>query len=87
MPFRGDDTDELDRREWPEPDPNDDSEEYADTIPCLFCKKPIYENAEWCPHCHSYLFYDASSVGRKPWWFLGGVAVCLLIVLFWILRA
>jgi hypothetical protein len=81
-----DDTDELNAHEWPEPDPEGEAETDADTVPCPFCKCPVYDDAEWCPHCRSYLFYDGRSPSQKPWWFLAGVAVCLAIVLYWILH-
>jgi hypothetical protein len=86
MPFRGDDTDELDRREWPEPDSAGEDDWAADTVPCPFCKRLVYDNAERCPHCGNYLFHDGASASRKPWWVLGGVLVCLAIVGYWISR-
>jgi hypothetical protein len=87
MPFRGDDKDELDSREWPEPDPDGEQEEVVDTAPCPFCSADIYENAECCPHCRNYLFYDGSTLNQKPWWLLGGVAICLAIVFYWIFHS
>jgi len=84
MPYRSDDTDELNGREWPDPD--DDPESAVDTVPCPFCKGQVYEDAEWCPTCRNYLFYDGSLGRQKPWWLVVGVVVCLLVVLYWILR-
>jgi hypothetical protein len=95
MPFRSDDTDELDDREWPDPDQEGEGdgeaigpghEDAVDTVPCPFCKARVYDNAEWCPHCRNYLFYEGQPAGTKPWWLVGGVAVSLLVVLYWILR-
>jgi hypothetical protein len=86
MPFRQDDADELDDREYPEPDHETGPTETIATVPCPFCQKPVYDNAEWCPHCRNYLFYDGPPPMQKPWWLLGGVLVCLLVVLYWILR-
>ncbi|HYV35251.1 MAG TPA: hypothetical protein VE988_06080 [Gemmataceae bacterium] len=86
MPYRGDDTDELDDREWPEPDHSDDPDGGVETLPCPFCKAPVYENTERCPHCENYLFYDGPSSPAKPLWFLAGVVICLGVVIYWIFR-
>ena len=87
MPFRHDDQDDLDDRELPEPDWEDEAQTTVDTVPCPFCKQPVYDNAEWCPHCRNYLFYEGEPPQAKPWWLILGVVVCLLVVLYWILRA
>lgn len=88
MPFRHDDTnDELDDREFPDDEGNHDAEVEActETVPCTFCRREVAENAEWCPHCRNYLFYDDTLTRDKPWWLVGGVVACLLVVLYWIL--
>jgi predicted RNA-binding Zn-ribbon protein involved in translation (DUF1610 family) len=55
------------------------------TAPCPTCGQMIYEDAERCPECGHYLSReDAPRTGRS-WWIFGGVAICLLIVLGWIL--
>jgi hypothetical protein len=90
MPFRHDDEDGLDDREFPDPDQeagtDTDEATETDTVPCPFCKAPVYDNAEWCPHCRNYLFYEGPPPREKPWWLIGGVVACLLVVLYWILR-
>jgi hypothetical protein len=86
MPFRHDDTDDLDDREFPEPDHEDELQATVDMVPCPFCKQSVYDNAEWCPHCRNYLFYEGPPLAEKPWWLIGGVCACLLVVLYWILR-
>ena len=85
MPFRSDDTDELDDREYPDPDHADEPEP-VHTAPCPFCREPVYDDAERCPHCHNYLFYEGAPPSQKPWWLVGGVTACLLVVLYWILH-
>jgi hypothetical protein len=86
MPFRHDDNDDLDDREFPEPDGDDELQATVETVPCPFCKEPVYENAEWCPHCRNYIFYEGEPAARKSWWIVGGVLVCLLVVAYWIFR-
>lgn len=84
MPFRQDDADDLDDREFPDPDYEDTPDPASDTVPCPFCREPVYDNAERCPHCGSWLFYEGPAPRDKPWWLLGGVAVCLVVVILWI---
>jgi hypothetical protein len=90
MPFRHDDDDGLDDHEFPDPDQEagtgTDEATETDTVPCPFCKAPVYDNAEWCPHCRNYLFYEGAPPSTKPWWLIGGVLACLLVVFYWILR-
>jgi hypothetical protein len=86
MPFRSDDTDELDGREWPEPDRDGDAHTEVDTMACPFCTSQVYDDAECCPHCRNYLFNDGSHPGQKPLWLIGGVSACLLVVLYWIVH-
>jgi hypothetical protein len=85
MPY-ADDDDDLEDSELPEPDTDDGPEDAVDTVPCPFCKTAVYDEAEWCPHCRNYLFYDGTAASAKPWWVVGGVIVCLLVVLYWILH-
>ena len=45
MPFRNDDTDELD--DWEYPDPEDEEEMHlASTVSCPRCRRFIYEEAD-----------------------------------------
>ena len=86
MPFRHDDADELDDREYPDPDHESQPADAVATVPCPFCRENVYDNAEWCPHCRNYLFYEGAPLPEKPWWLVGGVVACLLVVLYWILH-
>ena len=82
MPKRRRDDEDLDDEEYPQPDEDDDGD---DTVPCPHCRKPVYEDAELCPHCGNYLSRE-DSPGRPPVWLLVGVLACLAVVLMWILR-
>jgi hypothetical protein len=82
MPFHDDDNDALHRAEFPEPD--NDQEEDDDTIPCPYCRRPVYEDAERCPHCENYLSREDAPAGIKPWWIVIGLLVCLAIAVGWI---
>jgi hypothetical protein len=54
------------------------------TVPCPYCQRGVYEDAERCPHCEQYLGEEDAPPGRKPWWLVLGVLVCLYLVYRWI---
>src|SRR5262249_53014304 len=65
--------------------------ERAETVPCPHCREEIYEQAERCPHCESYISAEDAPEGeepqaptRKPWWVYVGVLACLYVVYRWI---
>ena len=83
MPFRSDDREELDDREWPEPT-NIDEVANDDTTPCPFCQAAVYEDSERCPHCGNYLFAKPAGPRGKPWWIIAGVVLSLIVVIYWL---
>jgi hypothetical protein len=79
MPFRDDDDwDDLD-------DPDEPDDEDDETVPCPYCREPVYEDAERCPGCGHYLSRE-DAPWRRPWWLVAGVVVCLLVILMWVVR-
>jgi hypothetical protein len=74
--FPADDDDEFDG------DYVDDEDE--PTIACPYCREPIHEDAQRCPHCESYISAEDAPPARKPWWIVIGVIICLYIVYRWI---
>lgn len=64
---------------------DDGSEDDAadDTIPCPFCRRPIWDDSERCPHCGMEIGGEDAPVPRRPWW----VIVTALILLLLFLRA
>jgi hypothetical protein len=74
--------DDLDDSEFPDEsdDPDDD-----ETVPCPYCLRRVYEDAERCPGCGHYLSReDRARPGRRPWWVVVGALVGLLVVLRWV---
>ncbi len=71
------DDDELDDREDPDESDMDDDDDSADcdTVPCPHCRKPVYEEADVCPHCGSFIARQHRT--RHPTWVL--VAAVLLL--------
>ncbi|HEV3259217.1 MAG TPA: hypothetical protein VG013_20280 [Gemmataceae bacterium] len=72
---------DLDDDEFPEPD--SDEGEGVETVSCPHCRRPVYEEAEQCPHCGSYISAE-DSPRRPPWWLAVGVLLCLGVVFGWI---
>ncbi len=79
--MRYEDDDDLDDFEDPDEPEDDDSDT---TIPCPYCRKPVYEDAERCPGCGSYLSRE-DAPRRHPWWFVAGFFLSLLVLFGWIL--
>jgi hypothetical protein len=82
MPFHDDDDDDLDHSEFPEPDEEEDDDD--DTIPCPYCRRAVYADAERCPHCENYLSREDAPPAAKPWWIVIGLLVCLVIAAGWL---
>ena len=82
MPYRDYDRESLDDDEFPDPD---DAAEGSNTLLCPFCRVPVYEEAEQCPHCGTYITEEEAPAGRtKPWWIVAGTVACLAVVYLWI---
>jgi hypothetical protein len=76
--------DDLDGSE----DPGEYDEDGGDddpTAPCPYCRRPVFDDAEWCPGCGQYLSRE-DTPWRRPWWLVLGVMLCLVVVLGWVLR-
>ena len=77
MPFRDDEYEGLDEREFPEPDDADEI-----TVPCPRCGASIYHDSEQCPRCGRYVTHGAD---RKPAWMTATILVCLALAIGWAL--
>jgi hypothetical protein len=66
-------------------DDGDGDDEDDDTSPCPYCRRPIYADAERCPHCGNYLSAEDAPPSRQSWWIILGVLVCLVVVAGWIM--
>lgn len=84
MPYRDHDFEDLDPREYPEPDAED--EDGAATVPCPYCREPVWEEAQFCPRCERYLSREDAPAG-KPLWVVVGALVCLAVALYWVWAA
>jgi ferredoxin-thioredoxin reductase catalytic subunit len=61
-----------------------DDDDDETTVPCPYCKREIHEDSQRCPYCERYISDEDAPAGRKPWWIVAGVIVCLYIALRWI---
>lgn len=59
--------DELDDNEFPDHQFDDESTE---TLPCPQCGAQVYEEAERCPVCGTYIIQASVWTGRPGWWIL-----------------
>jgi hypothetical protein len=79
MPIRNRDREALDDDEFPEPDEDDPN------FLCPYCRVPIFEESEKCPHCGTWLTDEENDAGqRKPLWIIVGAVACLVVVYFWL---
>jgi len=63
----------------------DEDEDDDETVPCPHCRRLVYEDAERCPHCGSYLSREDAPREAKPLWVVATVLVVLAaILLTWI---
>ena len=72
------DRDDPDDADWDD----DEGDERAETVPCPYCRKPVFEQAELCPHCRNFISHE-DAPSRKPLWILVGVIACLIPVALW----
>jgi hypothetical protein len=63
----------------------DSDDDDAETIPCPYCRRPVYEEAEQCPYCSNYISREDAPLRQRPWVVVTAV-ICLIIVAVWVLR-
>ena len=72
-----------------DPDPEGPNESDVDkdmddnTMPCPYCKRAIYEESEFCPHCGKYITAEDAPM-TKPIWLVVAVIACVIGVLLWL---
>jgi hypothetical protein len=74
--------DDDDQEDFEFSDPAADVE--TETIPCPHCRAPIFDEAEQCPECGTYLSEEDAPPQGKPWWIVAGTVACLAVVYLWI---
>lgn len=85
MTAHDDDDDMLDDTEWPDESDLDETDDQAETAPCPFCGKFVYEQADVCPHCGNFISFEdgpPSAQRRIPLWVLIGLILALVVMVF-----
>jgi hypothetical protein len=72
----------LDDSELPDVSDVEEFDE-SETVPCPQCGKLVYESADLCPSCGSFIIPDAPS--RKPLWIVLVVVLLIGSMLLWAL--
>lgn len=78
--------------EHDEDDPNDPDESDQDfsddpeIVQCPYCRKPIAEDAEMCPHCRSYISREDAPPSRPPWFTIAVVVTLIVIITVWVIN-
>ena len=65
-------------------DEPDDADVDADEMPCPYCGKHVYEQAEVCPHCGNYISQEDAPSRRWPRWMWVGFLLALVGAVTWI---
>lgn len=76
---------EWDDEQWRQDDDGEWDEDGESTIPCPYCQREIFEDSPQCPHCGQYISKEDAPAGRRPWWIIIGVLLCLMVTWLWIM--
>jgi endogenous inhibitor of DNA gyrase (YacG/DUF329 family) len=73
--------------DWEDPEPDLDESDESETLPCPACGEPVYEDAEQCPHCGTYVTHGTSLLSGRPTWLVVlavlGVVTLIVALLRW----
>ena len=80
--YNDDDSDEFDALDEDYGSDFDDEahSDESEVVDCPECGRPIYEFAERCPHCESYVTTSEVSRGRRSWPRFSQAAVVYLLI-------
>jgi hypothetical protein len=73
-----------DKDDWDDEDDVEETDLDDETVPCPYCRRPVHEEAERCPHCETYISHEDAPPARRPWWFILGFLACLYVIYRWI---
>jgi hypothetical protein len=69
---------------WDDDEDGSENDDEESTIPCPYCRRPIYEESQRCPYCGSYISAEDAAPTRKRWWIIVGVVLALYVIYRWI---
>ena len=64
-----------------QPDAADTDRPADDAVPCPFCRRAVYEDADVCPGCGNFIGGGDDPSPRHPWWVTLGIVLCLIAML------
>src|SRR4051794_24781633 len=81
--------DDWDEREDLDEDPDEadaggDEGDGSSVVRCPYCRAEIYEGAEQCPKCRSYISEEEAPAGRPAWVVVVTLALLVAIVIGWL---
>ncbi|HYW80808.1 MAG TPA: zinc-ribbon domain-containing protein [Thermoguttaceae bacterium] len=63
-------------------DDGDFDDDSTETVPCSECGADVYEDAEQCPHCGTYIIAQTNVwAGRPGWWIVLGLLGVVAVIL------
>ena len=90
MPRRRDEDDETPQGADPDdrddPDESDmDDDDDPEAVACPYCRRPMSEDADICPHCGNFISFE-DAPRRRPWWVVAAVVALMgALLLGWAL--
>jgi len=60
----------------------DDDE--PDTVPCPYCRREIFDDADRCPYCENYLSAEDRPAGPRSGFWAVAMVLALLAAAFWV---
>ena len=60
----------------------DDEDDELDAVPCPYCNRPVYEHADVCPHCGSFLSFQ-NAPRHRPLWIVVAAILAILGIGWW----
>ncbi len=92
MPTTYDDDDDdesngLSESEYPDEADQDDEDDSADDSlgDCPNCGRPVYYDAEQCPHCRQYITHRLGSDPKLKWIAVAILVAMGLVIIWWLL--
>lgn len=93
MPHRPSQYDDSEDDEWTDSawdeDPledlegDDEDDDEKSTVPCPYCRQPVYEDADYCANCDEFISLEDAPPERKPLWIVVTAVFCLVSVVLW----
>ena len=62
----------------------EEDDEESDTRPCPKCRRDVYDEADQCPYCGTYMVQELSAASNRSTLFIVTAIVAIGIVVFWV---